>query len=246
MVVDAGSDRRTAVRGAGALAAATVFGRFLALASSLVLARILIPEEIGVFTFALAAVSLAAQLANFEARRDIIRNPRESVRRARAYAGISAQIGFAVGALFLGFGHRLADVLHRPESGQFLCGRSPQPNEEPEVGNFEVDYEFFESHVWPVLAHRVKAFEAIKLANAWAGYYAYNTFDQNAILGPHPEMTNFYFANGFSGHGLQQSPAVGRAIAEHMVHGAFTSLDLSRFGYERVARGEPIFEKNVV
>ncbi|MGI9482033.1 MAG: NAD(P)/FAD-dependent oxidoreductase [Hyphomicrobiales bacterium] len=137
-------------------------------------------------------------------------------------------------------------VYFRPESGQFLCGRSPEPGDEPEVGDFEVDYDYFETSVWPILANRVRAFEAVKLANAWVGYYAYNTSDQNAILGPHPEVRNFYFANGFSGHGLQQSPAVGRAISEHIVHGGFTSVDLSRFSYERIARDEPIVELNVV
>ncbi|HEX7197859.1 MAG TPA: FAD-dependent oxidoreductase, partial [Dongiaceae bacterium] len=63
---------------------------------------------------------------------------------------------------------------------------------------------------------------------------------------PHPEIGNFYFANGFSGHGLQQSPAVGRATAELITHGAYRSIDLTRFGYERVLKGDPIVELNVV
>jgi FAD-dependent oxidoreductase domain-containing protein 1 len=65
-------------------------------------------------------------------------------------------------------------------------------------------------------------------------------------LGPHPEVGNFYFANGFSGHGLQQSPAVGRAIAELIAYGAYRSLDLRRFGFERVVNNQPILELNVV
>jgi sarcosine oxidase len=134
----------------------------------------------------------------------------------------------------------------RPEGANFICGVSPPENEDPDCTDFEVDYRLYEEVVWPTLAHRVPAFEAIKLLRAWAGHYDYNTLDQNAILGPHPTVGNFYFANGFSGHGLQQAPAVGRAIAECIVHGGYRSIDLRRFGYERVARNEPLLELNVV
>ncbi len=134
----------------------------------------------------------------------------------------------------------------RPEGGQFICGVSPPEDEDPDCLDLEIDDRFFEETVWPTLARRVPAFEAIKLVRAWAGHYAMNTVDQNAILGPHPELANFYFANGFSGHGLQQSPAVGRGIAELIAFGAYRALDLSRFGYGRFAEGRPIRENAIV
>jgi FAD-dependent oxidoreductase domain-containing protein 1 len=137
-------------------------------------------------------------------------------------------------------------VYFRPEGASYICGVSPPEDDDPDCTDFELDYRLFEEVIWPTLAQRVPAFEAIKLVRAWAGHYDYNTLDQNAILGAHPELANFYFANGFSGHGLQQSPAVGRAIAELIVHGRYRSIDLSRLGYERILKGAPLLELNIV
>jgi len=138
-------------------------------------------------------------------------------------------------------------VWFRPEGQLFITGISPdEAHEPPAVDLDDIDYGFFEEEVWPRLAARVPAFESVKVVNAWAGFYDYNTLDQNAIIGSHPEIRNFYFANGFSGHGLQQSAAAGRAVAELIVHGKFQTLDLSRFGYERIAEGRPLRELNVI
>jgi FAD-dependent oxidoreductase domain-containing protein 1 len=134
----------------------------------------------------------------------------------------------------------------RPEGANFIGGISPPEQDDPDATDFEIDYGLYEDVVWPTLAHRIPAFEALKLMRAWVGHYDYNTLDQNAILGPHPEVGNFYFANGFSGHGLQQSPAVGRAIAELIAYGRYRTLDLHRFGFERVLNNRPILELNVV
>ena len=134
----------------------------------------------------------------------------------------------------------------RPEGEHYVCGIAPPATEDPDSNDDDVDLELFEERLWPLLAHRVAAFSAIRCINAWAGHYAYNTYDQNAIIGRHPEIENLVFANGFSGHGLQQSPAVGRAVSELIACGAYRTLDLSRLGFERFAANHPIRERNVV
>jgi glycine/D-amino acid oxidase-like deaminating enzyme len=137
-------------------------------------------------------------------------------------------------------------VWFRPEGRMFLAGRSPTPDQEPPVGDLDViDHAFFEEEIWPSLAALVPAFEAAKVVNAWAGYYDYNTLDQNAVIGPHPEITNLYFGTGFSGHGVQQGAAVGRAIAELIADGAYQTIDLTRLGYARIAANAPLTERNV-
>ena len=137
-------------------------------------------------------------------------------------------------------------VYFRPEGRNFLCGLSPEEHEEPKDLDWEVDHAWFEERIWPSLAGRVPLFEAIKVISAWVGHYDYNAFDQNAVIGPHPEVSNVLFANGFSGHGLQQGPAAGNAVAELVTQGGFRTIDLTRFGYERIARNKPLFEKNVI
>jgi len=138
-------------------------------------------------------------------------------------------------------------IYFRPEGPAYLAGYSPRGDDpDPDTLDLAVDESRFESHVWPALAHRVPAFDRLRLLDAWAGLYEVNTLDHNAIVGPHPSIRNLLFANGFSGHGLQQAPAVGRGLAEWIATGRYESLDLSRLGYERIERGEPILELNVV
>lgn len=138
-------------------------------------------------------------------------------------------------------------VWFRPEGRLFLCGKSPAPDREPPPGDLdEIDHGFFEDEVWPRLAARVPAFESVKVVNAWAGYYDTNTLDHNAVIGAHPQVSNLYFANGFSGHGAQQAAAAGRAIAELIVYGAYHTIDLARLGYARIAADAPLRERNVI
>lgn len=134
----------------------------------------------------------------------------------------------------------------RPEGRFYIGGTTPAQGNDPGGAPLEVQHEEWDEMVWPALAARVPAFEAAKVVNSWAGHYEYNTFDQNGIVGRHPGRENLIFATGFSGHGIQQSPAVGLAVAELIVHGNYRTLDLSPFGYERISAGRPIRELSVV
>lgn len=134
----------------------------------------------------------------------------------------------------------------RPEGDGFICGISPAQIDDPECFDFEVQHTLFDDVLWPLLAARVPGFEAARVQRAWAGHYDVNTLDHNVILGAHPDVDNLLFANGFSGHGMQQSPAVGRALSELVVYGGYRTLDLSACGWQRVMDNKPMLEVNVV
>lgn len=134
----------------------------------------------------------------------------------------------------------------RSEGTAYLAGCPPEIDPAVQYDDFYVDPNIWEDKVWPVLAERIPAFERIKLQTKWAGHYSFNTFDQNVIIGPHHEVTNFVFANGFSGHGLQQSPAVGRGVAEWITHGSFQTLDLTPLGYQRLVDAEEFIETAII
>jgi glycine/D-amino acid oxidase-like deaminating enzyme len=139
----------------------------------------------------------------------------------------------------------LARLAFRPEaegySGGLVAG------EEPRGFNFEVDHGWFERVVWPALAHRFPAMEAAKCHRTWSGLYEQCELDGNPVIGPwRSGCANLYTVAGFSGHGMMHAPAAGRAVAELIVHGAFRTIDLTRFGYERVERSEPYPERGIV
>lgn len=132
----------------------------------------------------------------------------------------------------------------RPEGNGFISGVTNYET----AGSFcfDVKHEYFEEVVWPRLAHRVPAFEAIRVQNAWAGHYAQNTFDGNMIIGPWAgHADNFLIATGYSGHGLQHTPAVGRALAELILDGGFQTIDLTPLTFQRVVDGKPYPERGV-
>jgi len=130
--------------------------------------------------------------------------------------------------------------------GTYLAGGHTDVDPGVAFDDFSMDHAFWDNHVWPLLANRIPQFEAIKITSEWAGHYAMNYFDHNAVVGPHPEIENFLFINGFSGHGLQQSPAMGRAISEMVTYGEYRSLDLTPFQYDRFGLNAPIIEKAII
>jgi glycine/D-amino acid oxidase-like deaminating enzyme len=137
--------------------------------------------------------------------------------------------------------------VHMRQDGRlFMCGCPPEDDAAVDPTDFHDSPEIWEDKIWPALAARVPSFERIKVRQSWIGHYDFNTLDQNAILGPASGLPNFLFANGFSGHGLQQSPAVGRGLSELILHGEYRSLDLSPLGYDRVARAEKFTETAVI
>ena len=138
--------------------------------------------------------------------------------------------------------HISRNVSFRPQGAGYISGNTRY--DEPPGFNWEVDYDYFDEAVWPGLAERVPAFEALKVKSAWAGHYDQNSLDNNPILGPWVGgLENFHVALGFSGHGLMHAPAVGRGLSELLLHGGYRTLDLSRLGYRRVLDGTPLLDE---
>ncbi len=134
----------------------------------------------------------------------------------------------------------------RTEGDWYMGGCTPDPDPAVDPGDFAMDGDIWEEKVWPVLAHRIPAFERIKVESKWAGHYSTNTVDHNVIVGPHTQVANFIFANGFSGHGLQQSPGIGRGVSELLTYDGYRSLDLTPLGYQRIVDDDPFVETAII
>ena len=138
--------------------------------------------------------------------------------------------------------------VHMRQDGRASYMIGGHTDDDPAVAfdDFAMDHGIWQDHIWPTIASRIPQFEAVKVQREWVGHYDFNLLDQNAITGPHPEVTNFLFLNGFSGHGLQQSPAMGRGTAEWLTYGAYRTLDLSPLGFARIAARRPFREKAII
>ncbi len=134
----------------------------------------------------------------------------------------------------------------RSDGAYYMAGCAPQEDMAVDYDDFVEDHDRWEAHVWPAIMDRIPQFDALRLINSWAGHYAYNRFDHNAITGRHTRIENFVFVNGFSGHGLQQSPAIGRGTSELILYGEYREIDLSPFDYRRIPENQPYVEAVVI
>ena len=138
--------------------------------------------------------------------------------------------------------------VHMRQDGKttYMIGGHSDDDRAAAFDDFTMDHMLWQDHIWPTIATRIPQFEAVKVLREWVGHYDFNVLDQNAITGPHPEVANFLFLNGFSGHGLQQSPAMGRGTAEWLTYGTYRALDLTPLGFERIAAGRPYTERAII
>ncbi len=134
-------------------------------------------------------------------------------------------------------------LFFRPEGKGYIAGIGIDARPGEDARDLEVDHDLFTKEGWPKLAFRVAGFERTRLRSAWAGHYDMNLFDHNAVIGGVADVPGFYLANGFSGHGLMQSPGVGRALSELIIYGGYRSLDLSDLSFGRIAANAPLRER---
>ena len=137
-------------------------------------------------------------------------------------------------------------VWMRPDQRVFLTGAPPRDGDPDDAPLDTIDHGLFDECIWPVLAARIPAFEALRVRSAWAGYYEMNTFDHNGLVGALPGWRNAFTACGFSGHGMQHALAVGRGLASFVVRGEWGAIDLAPLSPERLARNEPLVESNII
>ena len=127
-----------------------------------------------------------------------------------------------------------------------MTGAVPLVDTAVEYDDLAIRRNEFEDLIWPVLAKYVPQFDQVKVITSWGGQYAYNVLDHNLVIGASSLVPNLIFANGFSGHGLQQAPAVGRGISELITYGEFRTIDMTGLGYERILKNEALLENVVI
>jgi sarcosine oxidase subunit beta len=110
--------------------------------------------------------------------------------------------------------------------------------------DLSVDHRFIEEELLPTAVRIFPPIEHAGIASMWAGLYEM-TPDRHPILGEAP-VTGLYMANGFSGHGFQHAPIVGKLLSEMIVEGHARSVDVSSLGLDRFTSGDLVVEGHVV
>jgi glycine/D-amino acid oxidase-like deaminating enzyme len=166
-----------------------------------------------------------------------VSDPTEPVRRQICLVDVHASDvapGVDLGAL--GMIVDASDLYFHPEGPHVLAGYSI-----PDEGSgFDFDYDgepFFETYVWPRLAHRSSSFERCGHVRGWSGLYSV-TPDRSGVAGPVPGFANLFEAHSFTGRGVMQSYAVGQAMAERIDTGHFGAIDLTPLDRVRFADPE--------
>jgi len=132
----------------------------------------------------------------------------------------------------------------RPESRGFLLAW----NDPEETPGYKTDFDAsFIEKILTSAADRVPVFEdlAVNPKRAWAGLYEM-TPDHHPILGESPDVSGFFFANGFSGHGVMHAPATGRILSDLILTGKTDLIDASLLNFSRFAEGRMIHETAVL
>ena len=133
-----------------------------------------------------------------------------------------------------------------PRGGLYLAGAPPRDGDPDEPPLHAIDLGLFDEHIWPTLARRIPAFEALRVRSAWAGYYEMNAFDHNAVVGTLPGWDNAHIACGFSGHGMQHAAAVGQGLARWIAQGCWDAVDLAPLSPARLISGNRLLERNII
>lgn len=134
----------------------------------------------------------------------------------------------------------------RPDGLLFLAGAPPRDGDPDEPPLEAIDHGLFDELIWPALARRIPAFEALRVRSAWAGYYEMNAFDHNGVVGTLPGWDNAHIACGFSGHGMQHAPAIGQGLARWIGEGRWDAVDLTPLAPQRLLRRQRLLERNVI
>jgi glycine/D-amino acid oxidase-like deaminating enzyme len=134
-------------------------------------------------------------------------------------------------------------IYFRRETGNLLIGRA----REDQAPGFDTkpEPEYYRDEMNLYMQERIPGTQYCRIISGWGGLYTI-TPDDNAIVGKYPGVTGLYLATGFSGHGVMESPAIGRCMAELLLRGRYETIDLSSLSIERFKRGELIKETIVI